>query len=402
MARKRRDKKRDPSTLERLSKVSVTALAVGAGAVFLNRNKSVNKFLTDTASPLLKSTKGFKKDLIGRDKKNLMTYYRAYQKNFGKNGSKLRDEIKRRKTSPLTLNVKNSKAIREALEHKQFISKTGYKALEKNKRIAGKILARQELYKYFLQSKKYKHLTEDNARQIVKNVYDKLDDEAIASKIIDEMIPKTMEGIGIERTDFNEIFTLINEVKKKSSPKTNSLDPYLRKNKDLFDSLKGHRAREESAFDKIDKLFKKFLDVDVNSEKFITGSKAATIGDLEDNLDKFDFESPLYEKMNVTAKKPSSRSKRKEFDYDTFIQTLKDMYGEEDYRNVVLDPSIRIRDGANGPEFFSIEEMSETAKNIKNEFKDTLPGQILAKGFDDKRGMPDIAIIPADTKSALS
>ena len=31
MARKRRDKKRDPSTLERLSKVSVTALAVGAG-----------------------------------------------------------------------------------------------------------------------------------------------------------------------------------------------------------------------------------------------------------------------------------------------------------------------------------------------------------------------------------
>ena len=123
MARKRRDKKRDPSTLERLSKVSVTALAVGAGAVFLNRNKSVNKFLTDTASPLLKSTKGFKKDLIGRDKKNLMTYYRAYQKNFGKNRSKLIDEIKRRKTSPLTLNVKNSKAIREALEHKQFISK---------------------------------------------------------------------------------------------------------------------------------------------------------------------------------------------------------------------------------------------------------------------------------------
>lgn len=402
MARKRRDKKRDPSTLERLSKVSVTALAVGAGAVFLSRNKSVNKFLTDTASPLLKSTKGFKKDLIGRDKKNLMTYYRAYQKNFGKNRSKLRDEIKRRKTSPLALNVKNSKAIREALEHKQFISKTGYKALEKNKRIAGKILARQELYKYFLQSKKYKHLTEDNARQIVKNVYDKLDDEAIASKIIDEMIPKTMEGIGIERTDFNEIFTLINEVKKKSSPKTNSLDPYLRKNKDLFDSLKGHRTREESAFDKIDKFFKKFLDVDMNSEKFITGSKAATIGDLEDNLDKFDFESPLYEKMNVTAKKPSSRSKRKEFDYDTFIQTLKDMYGEENYRNVVLDPSIRIKDGANGPEFFSIEEMSETAKNIKNEFKDTLPGQILAKGFDDKRGMPDIAIIPADTKSAFA
>lgn len=402
MARKRRDKKHDPSTLQKLSKASMTALAVGAGAVFLNRNRSVNKFLTNTASPLLKSTRGFKKDLIGRDKKNLMTYYNAYKKNYGKNLSKLKSDIAKNKNNPIAINIKTSKALRDALEHKQFISKTGFKALEKNKRISGKILARQELYRYFLQSDKYKHLSENHARQIIKNVYDKLDDEAIATKIIDEIMPKTLEGMGIEKEDFNEIFTIINEVKKKSSPVTNSIDPYIRTNNKLFDELKGRRTKKDNVFDRVNSFLKNHFDMDIDSEMLITNSKAATIGDIEDNIDKFNYESPLYEKLNVTVKKPSTKSKREEFSYDKFIQTLKDMYGEEDYRDVVLDPSIRIKQGENGPEFFSINELSDSFKKIKTGFKDTLPGQILFKGFDDKRGMPDIAIIPADMKSAFA
>ena len=82
MAKKRRDKKRDPSTLQKLSKVGTTALAAGAGAVFLGRRPGINKFLTETASPLIRNTQGFKKDLIGKNKKNLMTYYNAYKKNY--------------------------------------------------------------------------------------------------------------------------------------------------------------------------------------------------------------------------------------------------------------------------------------------------------------------------------
>ena len=68
MAKKRRDKKRDPSTLQKLSKVGTTALAAGAGAVFLGRRPGINKFLTETASPLIRNTRGFKKDLIGKNK----------------------------------------------------------------------------------------------------------------------------------------------------------------------------------------------------------------------------------------------------------------------------------------------------------------------------------------------
>ena len=402
MAKKRRDKKRDPSTLQKLSKVGTTALAAGAGAVFLGRRPGINKFLTETASPLIRNTRGFKKDLIGKNKKDLMTYYNAYKKNYGKNLSKLKSDIAKRKTSPLGINIKTSKALRDALEHKQFISKTGFKSLEKNKRISGKVLARQQLYNYFLNSEKYKHLTEDNARQIVKNVYDKLDDEVIESKIIDEMIPKTMKGIGIEKADYSEVFSIINEVKKMNEPKTNSIDPYLRANKDLFDSLKGQRKRQLSRYERVDNLLKKYLGVTMDTEEAIYGSKAATIGDIEDNKGLFSFESPLYEKLGITEKKPTSKSKKVEFNYDDFINTLKDMYGEEEYRNVVVDPAIRIRQGENGPEFFSVNELSDMYNRVKTNAKDTLPGKILFKGFDDRRGMPDITIVPADVKSAFA
>lgn len=400
MAKKRRDKKRDPSTIQRLSKVTTTALAAGAGAVFLGRNVRVNTFLTEVASPLVRDTKGFKKDLMGKNKKNLMTYYNAYKKNYGKNLSKLKSDIAKRKTGKISVNINTSKALRDALEHKQFISKTGFKALEKNKRVGGKMLARQELYRYFLQSKKYGHLTEDNARQIVKNVYDKLDKEAIDTGIIDEMIPKTMKGIGIEQADYHEIFSLINDVKMATELKVNSVDPYLKTNKDLFDSLKGKRKRKDTMYDRIDQILKKRLGVTMSTEEALFGSKAATIGDIEANKDKFLFENPLYEKMNLNSAK--SKTKKVEFDFDDFINTLKDMYGEDDYKDVVLDPAIRIKEGEKGPEFFSINELSDMFTKIKRNAKDTLPGQILFKGIDDKREMPDIAIIPADIKSAFA
>ena len=400
--KKRRDKERDPSTLQRLGRTSVTALAVGAGAVFLNRNRTTSKLINDVASPLLKDVKGFKRDLIGRDKTNLMTYYNAYKKHFGKDLSKLKSDIATRKIDPISVNINTSKALRDALEHKQFTAKKGFKALEKNKRVAGKILARQELYKYFLESDKYKHLTEDNARQIVKNIYDKLDDEVIESKIIDDMIPKTMKGIGIDKEDYSEIFGIINEVKKKNKIRTNSLDPYLRTNSNLFDDIAGKRRRQTTRYEQINKFLKDHLGIDIDTEKLIRNSKAVTVGDLEEHRDKFLFENPLYEKLNIKEKKPSSKSKRLEFDYDTFIDTLKEMYGEEDYKNVIIDPAIRMREGENGIEFFSTNELSDTLKNVRRNLKDTLPGQIMFKGIDDRRGMPDIAIIPADIKSAFA
>ena len=121
--KKRRDKERDPSTLQRLGRTSVTALAVGAGAVFLNRNRTTSKLINDVASPLLKDVKGFKRDLIGRDKTNLMTYYNAYKKHFGKDLSKLKSDIATRKINPISVNINTSKALRDALEHKQFTAK---------------------------------------------------------------------------------------------------------------------------------------------------------------------------------------------------------------------------------------------------------------------------------------
>ena len=82
------------------------------------------------------------------------------------------------------------------------------------------------------------------------------------------MIPKTMKGIGIDKEDYSEIFGIINEVKKKNKIRTNSLDPYLRTNSNLFDDIAGKRRRQTTRYEQINKFLKDHLGIDIDTEKF--------------------------------------------------------------------------------------------------------------------------------------
>ena len=84
MAKKRRDKKRDPSSAERITKAAKTALAIGAGAVLfanMDGGKNINELLSTTR----RSIKGVNRDLLNK-KKTASNIYDAYVNNIGKKG----------------------------------------------------------------------------------------------------------------------------------------------------------------------------------------------------------------------------------------------------------------------------------------------------------------------------
>ena len=84
MAKKRRDKKRDPSSAKRITKAAKTALAIGAVAVLfanMDGGKNINELLSTTR----RTVSGINRDLLNK-KKTASNIYDAYMNRVGKNG----------------------------------------------------------------------------------------------------------------------------------------------------------------------------------------------------------------------------------------------------------------------------------------------------------------------------
>ena len=407
MLRKRRDKERDPSTSERLLKAGTTALALGAGAVFFNKSR-LGKTLTREISPaLLQTGRNFKKELLGKDKTDLMVLGEAFEKTIGRHGEIFKDTLRNKKLEPLNIDFTTSALYKNLLDANEFFEKGFYSKLKEDYKKSIQERATQEvIQKHIASNLEYKNITDTHIKQIVESTFDSLNDKTIDNNIIKRKINKTFNTLKIKDADQDSILRTINDIKNQYYTKP-KFKAYVKENKDLPEIVKrlyyekNFVPHHESYYNKIDKLYKTFTNRSLDSEIKFRGSKAVTVRDfLEDydNLSKIvnikDFEYSNY-KLHPNDKYTKNFN---------FLNELKKLVKEnEEANNLIVSKGLRKTVDENGNvTYFNTQENVNFLNKIQSKFEQTLPYRILFKGLDHSSRNPDIYISTQGSKSSLA
>lgn len=405
LGKKRRDKERDPSSFQRLQKAGKTALALGTGAVFLHNSTLGKKFTREISPALIKTGENIRKDLLGKDKKNLLLLGDTVNKHLSPKAFK--ETILDTKNKKLDINPMSSDLYKNLLKKTEYLKSTGKRSLDRDletnyeKNVIAKI-TEEVLNKHIIKNEKYEHVTRDHINQIVQGTLKDVTDVTIENGIIQEKLSKTFNTLRIDEEDVNEILKTINRIKKKdltekkikAYKKDNSYLEHVIEKLYYNDNLIKHN---KTIYDKIDAFQKVFLNNKLKSDKIINSSEAATVEDFLKDFDK------ISKVVNINDFEFKTKEAGKNTEIFNFVDELKKMVeANENSKDLIVSKGLRKAINKDGETFyFSSQDNIDFINKIKSKIKDTLPYKILFRGLDDKSELPSIAVSHMGNKTTL-
>lgn len=388
--KKRRDKEHDSSPAERITKIGKTTLATGAGVVLL-RNTKFGKIARDGFSTAIKTGKGISKDLKGKNSRDMRNIKSAFDKHIGKNGRIIKDRYNKEKNKKgFKFTEKNTELLRKRKTIKQWGSSKGYSKLsETHTNITKRKLAKDiaEIYES-------RNLGKDAAEQIVQGVFNQVDSSGVIEGGMDQLLTKTFAHYNLDGKDKETIVNTIIETKRKLDTDLQSIkkgnEEFIDKITDhALNNIDGYKRNDKTIYTKLDKLVNKNFGKQINSEVLLTGGRKATVEDLVNYAEKHNLTADEFKEVFTFNKGTilNSKDRDKKEQYDFLADLRKQLDENSDFKNVILDKSIKInKDG----ELYSTHTIDDFISERTDWFKETLPGKILLKGLDDKNNIPDL------------
>lgn len=405
LGKKRRDKKRDPSTFQRLSKAGNTALAVGAGAVFLHNSKLGQKFTREISPALLESRKTFKKDFSKINKRSLLEIGDAFEKSFG--SENFQKTLLRKKEEKMKLNAKSSFLYSQLLGKRQLVEASSNSIdseLANHYKSNVMSYTAKKIYKERIAGKK-NDIKENHVKQIVESVFDGISQNTIESEIIQDKINKVLKKTDLNKEEIVDIFTDINNLKEEFY--TNAkIKAYVNDNKNLkkqVDELfysKDLIEFNKSKYKKFDELKNFFLRSNTKSEEMINGSEAVTVKEFLENYEEISKHVNVEDFEFKTKKETSSNKESKIFN---FVDELKQLVEKnKDAEDLIVSKGFRkATDEEGNVTYFSTQDNIDYLDKVKNKLKETLPYKVMFKFFDDKSENKNMFISRQGFKSSI-
>lgn len=426
MARKRRDKERDPSTKERLFGYAKAATATIATAAFLNKHGSRD------IQALLKTKANMTSDLLG-EKKSAANILKALDKRVGYKGA----VYKETKNSISTLNHSsgqkirimnhNSKSvtgmIRRANEIKKekavFFSK--YKNKKQNE-VYKKILRDNELLDpmgdikvgHELDAKKLKDIVRDSfnrfensegiykvgdvvkhEKDFLKKHFDSLPENIAINK--HDILKDVYETAAQYRQDTKKGSVLYNQAEETAKKVYNAmLDP---------DNISSHLGKRNSnKYKRFDNMINSFTGLDIDSEDFMHGSRKATIKDVVDELNKGE-----HSQLDANSFKVAMEGEKGSFSGvldigDSLQQLMKNRKFAEMAQDTEFGNGLRVAVNKDGSKhFYSTETIDTLRSKAVDEFADSVLGNLFkVRDIVQTAKAPYVAGFRAGTISMLS
>lgn len=376
MVKKRRDKERDPSSVQRVAKLGGTALAIGAGAVLFNRSDMGMKIHSEIMPALSKTQKGIRNDLKGK-KITAKLLDNTYKKNIGLKGEKIKALAKE---SGIRKTITNPDGSTRVVGQQIKLN------IDKNNNLFGRYKASEQIIKNSLVTdikNVYKNTVKDDItknlslaygdkkashiRQIVDNSFDKIDDISHNDLFSGEFIKKTFKEFNFNNNERQEILSYI-KTRKHQDMDSLKINSFIEKQEGFINQIQSQlldpkrlSARKDNWFDKL------------------TNSKALTFKDLEQALEK-DPELLDPASIKTIIKNHKNETNSKDLLELNLLEGLKKLNEDGRLDDVVVDKTLRKR----GEQIYS----TATAHNVLTSALDyassTLPGR-LVKGIDIKQ-----------------
>lgn len=400
MSKKRRDKKRDKSTKDRIIGYTKAAAAGIAGVAFFNRHAMKDfKAITTTV-------KEMSSDLSGK-KTTASNLLDALDKRIGKGGS----VYKQTRAMQRTIDQAGSQKVsiskikgsfdtkglmgifKDRNEMRNDISKFKADHLEKIKQ---KLIS-HSINKYSIYDDKDISLVTD----IIRNAYYRVEKadgifkiapngKAIRAKgFLDKKINMLSDH---SKKHINDILEDVYNERMEANKKISSTD-FINMAEKLAKSVSEEivdptnikeflKTKSTSRYAKLNKVVNNFTGLDIDLEDIITGSRKATTGEVLDEYRKFkngqetafDFSTFSY----IGREKGVKGTKNINF-MEELEELIKDNEGFEDsIRNVQFGHNIRVKKNSDGTNhFFSSFEIDGYVDKVAHWFSETLPGNLI-------------------------
>ena len=364
-SKKRLDEQRDDSRSKRFLKAGGTALALGAGAVFLNHS-GLSRRLGEVTEAMAPIAKDIRKDLAGKNRRDLGVLKDVYTDHIGAKGSLIKKRIEenrlKNKNKRITLSDKRG-TLKNIKDVVLATDGAGRRTMLKTKVADPKL--KKEAFDKLRRDPRYAHISDNRLRQLIENVYLKVNEDVDVSKITEDTMltlisPKTFQEQGIHPVNQVDFVKEVASFKNRRKVETKAAE---KKYKDVIKndiknealSSKGLSRmsgnKKANRYKKIDKIAKDKFGIDIDSEYLIKGSKALTLGDLVEMdstgkslLDNADLQQSLVnliEETTINGKK-IERAQSKEFDIKKNIEFLVDRAKkDQELKDIVIDDTIR-------------------------------------------------------------
>lgn len=390
MAKKRRDKERDSSSIGKIAKVGTAALSVGVGAAAFSKLGYTKKVASEIFPAVKNTKKVISQDLQkaravrSRDKKGLKAQdiYNTYH-NHLKNNKTFKKELEKTKieNKKVKLNTARKKDSFPAAIKNFF--QTTYNDLDRH--IKNALTA--ELQESYIKNElipKYKHYEIKNLREIANNAFAAIDEYTLinedGSRQYSEFMEKHFKKINMSKQDQKELLDGIVDFKIQTIPSaltSNTIQHVKDWTTQALESklLDGKKA-SDTFIGKISSAINKQFKSNIDLEMTLFNSKALTVGEFLDKY-KTHFDDESFVKM---IKNNSGTANHKYEMKDLVKQIEEYVQKDESVRDIIFDKSIRVDKDGN---LFDISEFNESKNKFFNKFSTTLPGKLF--GQTDKK-----------------
>lgn len=390
MSKRRRDEKHDSSSLGKVAKVGAAALSVGVGVAAFKHTNLSRKLTSEYIPALNKTSKQVSKELRdlkstrkGLDRRLQATDLRTIYNNHLKDNRTFKSEVNRLRGNPLKINSSSKSAnlpgqIRNISQVVK--NEAGQKAKEAYK-AESKLKAVKELA-YKFKDKNQKDIIDlsDSAFKVIDENVIEIDKDNI---VFSDFLNKKFNKAGFSKPETDEFLNFIYKQKQKIDENASIKGNYRAAQEAIAKKAKEkvleNPVQSGTKFAKLDNLLKDKFGVTIDSEYLLTGSKAATWGDIKElrktNKNLFDDDSFKFKIKNNFG----GGSAYIDLDLENVINDLeKELNVSLD--NVIFDKNLRIRNG----ELFSDTEVS----NMINKHMDNFSSSTLGRIF----GMTDMKL----------
>lgn len=375
MAKKRRDKERDSSTVSKVAKVGAAALAIGGGAAVFN-NTSLKRTLSSefipSAKTAIKKTNKELRDLkatrTGLDKrttgKDLRDAFRLGKKTF-------EEERKLRKDSFKFNSARKNNLFGQIKNIDQVRASDAIRGIKANYETE---LKKQEVFKLIAKYTKKENIERNpvTIKNTALEAYEKINENAVVSKdnkiAFSNFLDKYFNKMNFSNEEKQEFLEYIYNSKKDMSEKVRNNFSKTRKireqvDKELRNSLLDNKKTSDTIFGKVDKFAKNVLGLEIDSELLFSGDKAMTLGDFKKFTESKDYNPRMFD--YVTKDENGRLVKKNLKDFIDKMPELDD--------NIIFDKAIRIN--RNG-EIYSTAEVRDIADKAIDDFSVSTLGRI--------------------------
>lgn len=391
MAKKRRDKERDSSSIGKVAKVGAAALAVGVGAASFSKRGYTKKLTSEIAPALIGTTRSIRQDITkakasrkGLNKGlKMQDLYDTYQ-NHLKDNRTFKKQLKENSTKSIALHS-SRKRNSYAGAIKNFYQ-TQYNELDTSLK---KVL-RSELERNYLKNEilpKYKNKNAKHLEQLADAAFATIEEHSVVDKDgnvgYSSFVDKHFNRLNFsekEKKEFldgilnykeNTINSALRDSERIASAKKEIIDK-------LEDKLTKGKKRSDTLLNKVSSAINRTFDTDIDLEQILTGSKSLTVGQF---LDKVKEDPSLFDSSSFNVTLKNNSDKRNKYPTKNLVQVMQDLVDkDESVRDIILDKSIKIdKDG----QIFDTFEVDKLLSNAYTKFSSSMPGSLF--GQTDRR-----------------